>query len=679
MRWKGLLGAIPVAAGLIALLELTRVPARAALWAGALPALVRDAVTQFAVPGALLAVAAGVLFARERHDGPRARWLGRAALAAVAVVQCAAAREVLIAYHPFSWNPVANAGFVVLAVALTAVHLGLASELPTRRRRLALGLAALLVVGSLGLARAHYAVYVGQYPTLHACTLQLCFLGVALGLALGAAALDRSLERRAALRHGSWALGAALLVVALLDLPSSASARPFVVAYTELGRAAGVARALERDRAGLLPTELPAPDREARVPPDPEGPATFAAHAGLPALPAGFDLADHDVLLVLSDATRWDRTSLPTGEGPTPHLARLGARSQVFERALSPSNGTFPSVASMLAMAPVSFAELDVRPRFWRGRLRDERTTAAEAMRAAGRATFWVGHDHEGCFSENIAGLAQGFDARTLVPQERGNPAHADADARIADAAIARVRRHRRAEERYFGLVFFVSPHDDYQAHPGHAPGAPADTDEARYRQELAFMDAQLGRLVDALEADGALDDTVVVVAGDHGEAFGEHGHRHHLTSVHDEQVHVPLVVHVPGLAPARHRAPTSTAYALPWLLARGAAPARAAATQAMREDLAPTMRALDGAVLAEMIGPRRQAATLVWPDLAVTYDLLADLTRVYDPRRDPAQRRDLRESRPDLLARAAPMVRRYRRLRFAGQRFRFVEPGGQP
>ncbi|MBZ0120864.1 MAG: sulfatase-like hydrolase/transferase, partial [Sandaracinaceae bacterium] len=128
---------------------------------------------------------------------------------------------------------------------------------------------------------------------------------------------------------------------------------------------------------------------------------------------------------------------------PTPALAALARRSVVFEHAIAPSNGTFPSVASMMAMAPVSQAELDVRQRFWQGRLRDERQTVAEAMRAAGRATFWVGHDHKSCFSDAIAGLEQGFERRRLVPQEPGRDE--DADARIAELAIEEIARARAA------------------------------------------------------------------------------------------------------------------------------------------------------------------------------------------------------------------------------------------
>lgn len=668
MRWQGLLGAVPVAAGGIALLELTRLPVDAwegRVLAGATLALAESAVRQFAIPAAFVAVTALAIFLLEtRWSEPGGgRRVGQAALVGLAVAQAACAREVLIAYHPFSWSFAANAAFGVFGLALAALHLALASPRLERHRRATLAAAAAISIGAVTFARVHYAVFVGQYPTLHACALCVAFLGLVLGLALAFAVVGRPRLTRGV----AAAIAATLLIGAVLDVPSVASARPLVIAYTELGRAAGVARALERERDHLLPDTPPPRRTDPLLRPDPDAERRFARHAGLPALPEGFDLAEHDVLVILADATRHDRTSLARVDGPTPRLARFGAHAQVFERAYAPSNGTFPSVAAMLAMTPVSFAELDVRPRFWRGRLRDERTTVAEAMRAAGRRTFWVGHDHERCFSENIQGLEQGFDERVLIPEIRGRPEHADVDARIADAAIERLRRPD--DRRFFGLVFFVSPHDDYRAR-----GTAAVTDLERYDAELAYLDAQLGRLLDAVD----LDRTVVVFAGDHGEAFGEHGHAHHLTSVHDEQIHVPLVVHVPGLPPARHPAPTSTAYPLPWLLLRGHEPARDAALRALTADVGPLMRALDGAVISEMIGPRHQQAALIWPDLAVTYDVFADLVRVYDPARDPAQLHDLRESRPDLLGRATPFVRRYRRARFHGRRFRFVEPDSE-
>lgn len=656
MRGQALAWAVPVAGIALVMIELTRLPfADPDRVLAALGELARSALRQFAVPALVFFAAAIVVGARSRL--PRRAVLP--VLFSLGLAQAALAREALIEHGPFAWSVAATLALALAGIALGAALAWLGSDALERHPRATRLAGAAMAVLSLAGARAHYAFYVGLYPTLHECTLLLCFSGCATGIALVFARAPRAwvVQRAAAFA------AVPLALVGLLDLPAAAEARPYVVAYTELGRSAGVARALEREAAFLAPRSLPGPRTDPILAPDDDAERRFAEHSGLPALPEGFALAEHDVLLVLSDATRYDRTSLAREGGPTPSLAALARSALVFERAYAPSNGTFPSVASMLAMTPVSFAELDVQPRFWRGRLRDERTTAVEAMRESGRRTFWIGHDHDGCFSRHIAGLEQGFEARVLVPDEP------DADARIASLAVEAIRAHRAAGERYFGLVFFGSPHDEYLARDGD----PEASDLERYERELAYMDAQLGRLLAAVD-----DRTVVIFAGDHGEAFGEHGHRFHLSSMHDEQIRVPFVARVPGVRAARIERPTSTAYLFPWLLSRGTEAERAVVRRALREDVGPLMRALDGAVVSEMIGPRSQEAALVFAEHVVLYDVLADLVRIFDAA-DAAQLRDLREDRPDLLGHFAPLAERYRRVRFSGRRFRFVPPPRTP
>jgi len=72
----------------------------------------------------------------------------------------------------------------------------------------------------------------------------------------------------------------------------------------------------------------------------------------------------------------------------------------------------------------------------------------------------------------------------------------------------------------------------------------------ALYDGNLAFADAEFGRVVQDLKERGEWDRTIVVLTSDHGEAFWEHGVRGHGLHVYEEFVHVPLIVRVPGLAP---------------------------------------------------------------------------------------------------------------------------------
>lgn len=67
------------------------------------------------------------------------------------------------------------------------------------------------------------------------------------------------------------------------------------------------------------------------------------------------------------------------------------------------------------------------------------------------------------------------------------------------------------------------------------------------YQAATRQVDASIGRLLDGLSATGAKDETAVVLAGDHGEEFQEHGHLAHYPKLYDELIRVPLVVDVPG------------------------------------------------------------------------------------------------------------------------------------
>lgn len=67
------------------------------------------------------------------------------------------------------------------------------------------------------------------------------------------------------------------------------------------------------------------------------------------------------------------------------------------------------------------------------------------------------------------------------------------------------------------------------------------------YQAAVRQVDASIGRLLETLSATGKRDETAIVVAGDHGEEFQEHGHLAHYPKLYDELIHVPLLVDVPG------------------------------------------------------------------------------------------------------------------------------------
>lgn len=72
------------------------------------------------------------------------------------------------------------------------------------------------------------------------------------------------------------------------------------------------------------------------------------------------------------------------------------------------------------------------------------------------------------------------------------------------------------------------------------------------YVGEIAFADAQIGRLLEVLKRRGLLDRTIVVVAGDHGESLGERSERDHGVFIYENVLRVPLMIRAPSLAPFR-------------------------------------------------------------------------------------------------------------------------------
>ncbi len=71
-----------------------------------------------------------------------------------------------------------------------------------------------------------------------------------------------------------------------------------------------------------------------------------------------------------------------------------------------------------------------------------------------------------------------------------------------------------------------------------------------RYHDAITLMDAKLAHFFARAHTEGLLDDTLVILTSDHGEAFGDHGLYLHDASVYETHLHVPLYVHHPGLRP---------------------------------------------------------------------------------------------------------------------------------
>jgi arylsulfatase A-like enzyme len=597
--------------------------------------------------------------AAQRPESDRSRRIAHVLLAAAVASY---AHHTLARYTAFAEELLLIIPYVLAGAALAAFAwvLGIEPEGFGRWtcRMLTWGPAFSALVLSVGSYAANRLIYPDRYPTLHLSVLQLTHAFAIIGLAHAFSNLSVFFPTRRRRRIALWATGLFLLL------------GPAALAAT--GRAnAGRSRALHFTLLGQVGIVFDSPDvsRETtavRLLIDPQGEKRFLEHAHLPVLPDGFRLNDYSILLINVEAFRFDKTSLFDSSLPTtPNLVKLAADATVFTNAHAPSTTTLPSTVGLHSMTFPSATHLQSWEKSWCGELLPAETTVAELLSAAGWRTFWVGHDHHWGFSNNMLGLDQGFESRQLYAE----PTAADGlvmDQRIADRALEKIAKLARGSQRFFGWVFFGSPHSKYLKRYADMP---SDTAEELYLHEVRFVDEQIARLFTGLESNGLLKRTIVILAGDHGEEFGEHGGSGHLT-LYGECTHVVFMVWVPGVKGGVVEATTSTGYVFPWLLLHGDASLRDAALWRLTHELGPAIRATRGAVIAELVGYDKMSTAFIYEDKKYIYDYITSWCSAYDLVRDPGEREDLSESDPKAQAACNSIANEYSKVRSAVSKY---------
>jgi arylsulfatase A-like enzyme len=352
------------------------------------------------------------------------------------------------------------------------------------------------------------------------------------------------------------------------------------------------------------------------------------------------------VVLVTIDTLRADHVgSYGAAHAHTPHLDTVAAEGVRFEVAVSPAPLTLPSHASL--MTALDPPDHGVRHNAIH-RLGDGIPTLAEHLDAAGYFTAaFVGS----LVLDRRFGLARGFDVYddAMVGRVSAKVGFAERPAdRVVDAALAWLDG---APDRFFLWLHFYDPHANYKPPPGFASAFASRP----YAGEIAFTDAQLGRLVRELRGRWPGGGTLLVVTSDHGESLGEHGEATHSYSIYDATQLVPLLMSGPGVPRGREVAsPVRLVDVAPTLLAlAGADPLPEVAGR----DLRPL---IDGSEADERAAYLETLATRIdygWsPLLGLRTErfkyIRAPRPELYDLRDDPAERRDLAAAEPEVAAR---------------------------
>ncbi|MDH3403811.1 MAG: sulfatase [Acidobacteriota bacterium] len=295
-----------------------------------------------------------------------------------------------------------------------------------------------------------------------------------------------------------------------------------------------------------------------------------------------------NLLLITLDTLRADHLGVYGYPRPTsPALDAFAARATVFEDATCSMPTTLPSHVSIFTgLRP---AQHGVRRN---GQVPErDLATVFDLLAARGAATAAViGSRVMG--ERYLAGL--GFDEVVFPSSERQYQARAK---HVTNHAAAWIERHRAApfalwvhyydvHEPYAPAAGFARQFDRGYAgplsgaldvetlvgfnDPAAAPLSAADLAHVTdlYDAEIAYLDTHLGRLFARLEALGGMDDTVVVVVGDHGQALGDNGFFGHGLRLLEPVVKVPFLLRLPGqTAGARVAAPVETVDLVPTLL----------------------------------------------------------------------------------------------------------------
>ncbi|HKO58308.1 MAG TPA: tetratricopeptide repeat protein [Thermoanaerobaculia bacterium] len=355
----------------------------------------------------------------------------------------------------------------------------------------------------------------------------------------------------------------------------------------------------------------------------------------------------YNVLLITLDTFRADRLGKLT-----PNLSALdGVR---FANAQSPVPLTLPAHASLLS------GELPVRHG-----VRNNGVASFPADRETLATLLSHGGYRTGAFVSAFVldhrfGLDRGFDTYDdAIERDPNATSSFDAERRGADTVDRALAWLRGSGD---GRPFFAWVHL-YDAHAPYAPPAPLPP---TYDGEIAYVDAQVGRLLGAIDRAS----TIVVVAGDHGEALGEHGELTHGLLLYEPTLRVPWIIAGPEVKGRSVAEPVSSVDLAPTV----AALAGVEMKQSDGRDLSKALIKGDDPPPADLYAETEYPVIFGWSDLSAMRRgamklISSPKSELYDVAHDPGETRnvlnDERRSYRDLTARlekvratAAPTAR---------------------
>lgn len=247
-----------------------------------------------------------------------------------------------------------------------------------------------------------------------------------------------------------------------------------------------------------------------------------------------------NVLWITIDTLRADHVGWAGYEPPTtPNLDAFAREAVVFNRAYTQYPSSQLSMASMFQGIYPQRTEVFTRretPASLSERL--SQPPIAERLGALGYTTEAVCALKRQTFDAGFTFLRQGFDQLNPFPWKES--VDGESVTRRATEALART-----SDQPWMVWAHYYDPHAPYVDHEDdQVPGS----GQPAYDSEIRYVDRHLGALLETVRQRPDWDRTMVIIHADHGEEFLDHGGTHHGSSLYEEQVHIPLIVRMPGV-----------------------------------------------------------------------------------------------------------------------------------
>lgn len=266
-----------------------------------------------------------------------------------------------------------------------------------------------------------------------------------------------------------------------------------------------------------------------------------------------------NMVWLVAESLRWDMLTPEI----MPNTWQFAQQSLKLEQHMSGGNGTRQGLFSLM---------YGLYGAYWNAFLRENRGPVLLDVLKDQNYQFYMTTSASFTYPEFDRTLFAAIEAADLDHAQKARPPW-QRDIDNAEA-VSKFIRERDVSRPFMSFFFFESTHARYDFSDSSVIASPylkdvnyalmskaslrKDIDQLknRYINASHHVDLQIGKILDTLKVQGLLANTIVIITGDHGEEFMEKGHWGHNAGFHEEQIRVPMVLHIPG----------RSAVEIPWL-----------------------------------------------------------------------------------------------------------------